>query len=630
MLINAIQQEELRVAIIKGNRLFDLDIESIGQEQKKANIYKGRVTRIEPSLDAAFIDFGAEKHGFLPLKEVSRNYFQSYSNNSNNAEGASAISGSGNQSSAAKDLLLKENQEIIVQVDKEERGTKGAALTTFISLAGSYLVLMPNNPRAGGISRRIEGSEREEMRDILSKLVIPDDMGVIVRTAGVDKSLAELQWDLDCLLKHWDAIKVASNEKPAPFLIHRESDIVIRCVRDYLREDISEILVDTPKIYEKIKNYIEQFRPDFADRIKLYQDKKSLFSRFQIEKQIETAYKHSVNLPSGGAIVIDPTEALVSIDVNSARATGGRDIEETALNTNLEAADEIARQLRLRDIGGLIVIDFIDMTPMQNQRAVADRLREALKADRARVRIGNITKFGLMEMSRQRIRPPLGEAWQETCPRCEGLGTIRSLSSLALSIIRLIEEEATVEKIGQIQAHLPVELATFLLNEKRSSITEIENRYGVRVLVIPNPYIKTPKYKIKSLQANQLRVESYKLIEMPRINPVATEEIAAIRPEEEPMVRMVHSQYPAQKIGFFAKLAKLFKTEKPAAVDKSNSKEVQQPAEVATRTSTNENYKKYYQNRTRRGNRGGRRRYPQRNPKQQSQNQSQSQSQNGG
>jgi ribonuclease E len=608
MLINAIQPEELRVAIVKGNKLFDLDIEHIGVEQKKANIYKGRVTRVEPSLDAAFVDFGADKHGFLPLKEVSRIYFHSQ------AQGLDTDSSS-QVHTHAKDIL-KEGQEIIIQVDKEERGSKGAALTTFISLAGSYLVAMPNNPRAGGISRRIEGTDREEMRDILSKLTIPDDMSVIIRTAGVEKSFEELQWDLDCLLKHWAAIKEASNARPAPFLIHRESDIVIRCVRDYLREDISEILVDSPKVYEKIKGYIEQFRPDFADRIKLYQDKTPLFSRFQIEKQIETAYKHSVNLPSGGAIVIDPTEALVSIDVNSARATGGKDIEETALNTNLEAADEIARQLRLRDIGGLIVIDFIDMSPAQNKREVEDRLRDALKADRARVRVGAITKFGLMEMSRQRIRPALGEALQVTCPRCEGLGTIRSLSSLALSIIRLIEEEATVEKTGQVQAHLPVELATYLLNEKRNNITEIEKRYGVRVLVIPNPYIKTPKYKIKSLHTSEIPTESYKLIEVPKVKPIVAEEITQLRTEEEPMVKMMSFQYPAKKSGFLAKLAKLF-------APKKVSSEKELPKAEGTGSATTEAkppYRKPYynnrrpyspNNRTRRGSRGGRNRYPQ-------------------
>jgi ribonuclease E len=593
MLINATQPEELRVAIVKGNRLYDLDIEHIGVEQKKANIYKGRITRIEPSLDAVFVDFGAEKHGFLPLKEISREYFKN----------------TDQQQSENIKNILEEGQELIVQVEKEERGNKGAALTTFTSLAGSYLVLMPNNPKAGGISRRIEGFDREEMRDNLSKLSIPENMGVIVRTAGVDKSFEELQWDLDCLLKHWEAIKAASSTLLAPFLIHRESDIVIRCVRDYLRRDINEILVDYPKVYEKIKEYIIQFRPDFANRVKLYQDKTPLFVRFQIEKQIETTYKHSVNLPSGGSIVIDPTEALVCIDVNSARATGGRGIEETALNTNLEAADEIARQLRLRDLGGLFVIDFIDMTPAQNQREVADRLRETLKADRARVRVGNITKFGLMEMSRQRIRPALSEAFQVPCPRCEGLGTIRSLSSLALSIVRLIEEEATLEKTGQVHAHVPVELATFLLNEKRESLTSIEGRYGIKVLVIPNPYLKTPKYKIKRLTNTEISVESYKLIEVPKLKPLISEEIIPIRPEEEPMVKMTPSQYPVKKIGFFAKLLKLFKPAKKLDTTLDTTQEDKAAMPNASPHHRHHQLLRQHQHgKARRGVRGGRKR----------------------
>ncbi|MCK4608073.1 MAG: Rne/Rng family ribonuclease [Gammaproteobacteria bacterium] len=523
MLINATQREELRIAIIKdNNKLYDLDVERLGVEQKKANIYKGKITRIEPSLGAAFVDYGADRHGFLPLKEINKSYFQ-------------AIPAEGSLARANVKDVLREGQEVMIQVEKEERGNKGAAITTFISLAGSYLVLMPNNSRAGGISRRIEGQERDELREALSKLTIPKDMGVIIRTAGVGKSAPELQWDLDALLQHWEAIKTAGSSRPAPFLIHRESDIIIRAMRDHLREDIIDILVDNSEVYEKIKNYILQTRPDFSEKVKLYQDKTPLFSHFQIERQIETAYQRTVNLPSGGALVIDLTEALVSIDINSARATGGKDIEETALNTNLEAADEIARQLRLRDMGGLIVIDFIDMGSIHNQREVANRLRTALNPDRARVRIGNITKFGLMEMSRQRLRPTLGEAIQTICPRCDGQGTIRSTSSLALSVIRLIEEEATTEKTAQVQAHLPVELATYLLNEKRTAVTEIEKRHGVRVLIIPNQYIKTPKYKIKRLRVSDLPrgerdIASFKLIEMPKVEITTTGETAVASP----------------------------------------------------------------------------------------------------
>lgn len=593
MLINATQREELRIALVRDNKLYDLDIERIGVEQKKANIYKGKITRIEPSLGAAFVNYGAERHGFLPLKEVAKSYFQT--------QPTETTTGRLN----IKDVL-KEGQEFMVQVDKEERGNKGAALTTFVSLAGSYLVLMPNNPRAGGISRRIDGQEREELRNVLSKLTIPEDMGVIVRTAGMSKSLAELQWDLDALLQHWQAIQDASKDRPAPFLIHRESDIVIRAMRDHLRQNIGEILVDTPAVYEKIVEYIRQTRPDFIDRLKLYQNKTPLFSHFQIEKQIETAYQHVVNLPSGGSIVIDHTEALVSIDINSARATAGKNIEETAFNTNLQAAEEIARQLRLRDIGGLVVIDFIDMLSIQHQREVGNQLREALKADRARVRIGNITKFGLMEMSRQRLRPTLREAIQIICPRCEGQGTIRSTNSLALSIIRLIEEEATVEKTAQIQAHLPIELATYLLNEKREAITEIENRQDVRILVIPNQYLKTPKYKLKRLRVSDLprgvrNIESYKLIEIPKVEIPATGEVVPAAKTEEPAVKAMIPNKPSpsyaskkEKPGLVKKLTDLFAKKEPAAKSKTS-----QPG------SYNKNKYKKRTNYTRRGTRGG-------------------------
>lgn len=483
MLINATQQEELRVALVDGQRLYDLDIESPGHEQKKANIYKGKITRIEPSLEAAFVDYGAERHGFLPLKEIAREYFPSnYS-----SHGRPNI----------KDVL-REGQEVIVQVDKEERGNKGAALTTFISLAGSYLVLMPNNPRAGGISRRIEGDDRTELKEALSSLQLPDGMGLIVRTAGVGKSADALQWDLSFRLKHWEAIKKAAEGRPAPFLIHQESNVIVRAFRDYLRPDIGEILIDNPKVLELAKEHIAALgRPDFSSKIKLYSGEIPLFSHYQIESQIESAFQREVRLPSGGSIVIDTTEALTAIDINSARATRGGDIEETAFNTNLEAADEIARQLRLRDLGGLIVIDFIDMTPVRHQREVENRLRDAVRQDRARIQIGRISRFGLLEMSRQRLSPSLGESSHHVCPRCTGTGTIRDNESLALSILRLIEEEALKENTKEVHAIVPVQVASYLLNEKRDSVSAIEKRQGgVKAIIVPNDQMQTPHYSV--------------------------------------------------------------------------------------------------------------------------------------
>jgi len=483
MLINATQQEELRVALVDGQRLYDLDIESPGHEQKKANIYKGKITRIEPSLEAAFVDYGAERHGFLPLKEISREYFPSnYS-----SHGRPNI----------KDVL-REGQEVIVQVDKEERGNKGAALTTFISLAGSYLVLMPNNPRAGGISRRIEGDDRTELKEALSSLELPDGMGLIVRTAGVGKSAEALQWDLTFRLKHWDAIKKAAEGRPAPFLIHQESNVIVRAFRDYLRPDIGEILIDNPKVLELAKEHIAALgRPDFSSKIKPYIGEIPLFSHYQIESQIESAFQREVRLPSGGSIVIDSTEALTAIDINSARATRGGDIEETAFNTNLEASDEIARQLRLRDLGGLIVIDFIDMTPVRHQREVENRLRDAVRQDRARIQIGRISRFGLLEMSRQRLSPSLGESTHHICPRCAGTGTIRDNESLSLSILRLIEEEALKENTKEVHAIVPVPIASYLLNEKRDSVNAIEKRLGgVRAIIVPNDQMQTPHYSV--------------------------------------------------------------------------------------------------------------------------------------
>ncbi|MCF6451217.1 ribonuclease E [Vibrio sp. MMG022] len=481
MLINATQKEELRVALVDGQRLFDLDIESPGHESKKANIYKGRITRIEPSLEAAFVDYGAERHGFLPLKEIAREYFpEGYT-----YQGRPSIK-----------EVLTEGQEVIVQVEKEERGSKGAALTTFISLAGSYLVLMPNNPRAGGISRRIEGDERTQLKAALSTLELPQGMGLIVRTAGVGKSAEELEWDLNVLLNHWGAIKGAADSNPAPFLIHQESNVIVRAIRDYLRRDIGEILIDSNTIYERAKEHIQLVRPDFISRVKKYEGEVPLFSHYQIESQIESAFQREVRLPSGGSIVIDPTEALTSIDINSARATKGGDIEETALNTNLEAADEIARQLRLRDLGGLVVIDFIDMTPVRHQREVENRLREAVRLDRARVQIGRISRFGLLEMSRQRLSPSLAEASHHICPRCSGTGVVRDNESLALSVLRLIEEEALKDNTAQVLAVVPVPIASYLLNEKRRSVNHIERIQEVKITVVPNSDMETPHFEV--------------------------------------------------------------------------------------------------------------------------------------
>ena len=491
MLINATQPEELRVAIVDGQKLFNLDIEIPGREQKKANIYKGKVTRVEPSLEAAFVEYGSERHGFLPLKEIARTYFSEQ-----------AIKSGGRPS--IRDAI-KEGQEIVVQVEKEERGNKGAALTTFISLAGRYLVLMPNNPRAGGVSRRIEGSDRSELRDAMSKLTIPENMGLIVRTAGLGKNEEELQWDLDYLNHLWAAIETSANEQKAPFLIYQESNVIIRSIRDHLRADIGEIVIDDPSVHDEACDFIKHVMPNYLRKIRKYDDEVPLFTRYQIESQIESAFQREVRLPSGGAIVIDHTEALTSIDINSARATKGADIEETALNTNLEAADEIGRQLRLRDLGGLFVIDFIDMTPTRNQREVENRLKEAMKQDRARVQIGRISRFGLLELSRQRLRPSLGESTsQHVCPRCDGHGFIRGVESLALSILRIIEEQTMKENTGRVIAQLPVDVATFLLNEKREAIHGIEQRQSVHVVLVPNTELMTPHYNIERVRTHEL------------------------------------------------------------------------------------------------------------------------------
>lgn len=518
ILINATHEEELRVAMVDGQRLFDLDIDTPSREQKKGNIYKGKITRVEPSLEAVFVEYGSERQGFLPLKEISKTYFRQHKDD-----------GEGNGRINVQDVLSV-GQELVVQIEKEERGNKGAALTTFISLAGRYLVLMPNSPRAGGISRRIEGDDRAELQEALRELEIPEGMGMIVRTAGVGKQTEELQWDLEYLVQLWTAIDLATKDRSAPFLVYQESNIIIRALRDYLRKDIGEILVDSPEVYQTGYDFMRMVMPHELNKFKLYQDKVPLFTRYQLESQIESAFRHEVRLPSGGALVIDPTEALISIDVNSARANKGGDIEETALNTNLEAAEEIARQLRLRDLGGLVVIDFIDMGPTRNQREVENRLRDHLKSDRARVQIGRISRFGLLEMSRQRLRPALGDAHQEVCPRCAGLGHVRGVESLGLAVLRLVEEEATKDNVSQLVVQLPVSVATFMLNEKRAQIDAIEKRHSVRLLLIPNPHLETPHYDIERIKdGNEKQTSSHQLISTPEIE-------AAVVLKEKPVM----------------------------------------------------------------------------------------------
>ena len=534
MLINATQSEECRVAMVDGQFLYDLDIEVAARSQRKASLYKAKITRIEPSLEAAFVDFGAERHGFLPFKEVAREYY------------AGKKTEAGDEPVPVKDALA-EGMELLVQVEKEERGRKGAALTTFPSLAGRYLVLMPNNPRAGGISRRIEGDERAVLREALSALEVPAGMGLIVRTAGVGKSQEELQWDLDYLLKLWGAVETAANERPAPFLVYQESNVIIRAIRDYFGKDVSEILIDDAAVYRQARDFISQVMPESAGRVRLYEGRVPLFSRFQIESQIESAFSHTVRLPSGGSIVIDHTEALVSIDVNSARATKGGDIEETALNTNVEAADEVARQLRLRDVGGLIVIDFIDMTPARNQREVENRLREALKQDRARVQLGRISRFGLLEMSRQRLRPSLGESSLRTCPTCNGRGHVRGPESLALSILRIVEEEAMKDMTGRIVARLPIEVATFLLNEKREEVFNIEKRTRVRIILVPDPSVTLPNYEVERVREEDQRHDSareasYELTA--EVDPAPAFVTETVAPADEPAVKVVSPPAP--------------------------------------------------------------------------------------
>src|SRR5580692_12897938 len=508
MLVNATQEEELRVALVDGQKLFDLSIDLPSREQNKANVYKARISRVEPSLEACFVDYGAPRHGFLPLKEVSKEFFRQPPQ--------------GGRMNIRE--LLSEGLEVIVQVEKEERGTKGAALTTFVSLAGRFLVLMPNNPRAGGVSRRIEGEDRDQMREAMNGLQIPDGMGAIVRTAGVGRSTEELQWDLNNLKTAWDAIVAANDGRPAPFLIFQESDAVTRGLRDYFSDDVGECLIDQPEAFQKAQEYMQRFMPPDAQRkLKLYQDPVPLFTRYQIESQIESAYSHKVTLPSGGSLVIAYTEALVSIDISSARSTRWGDIEATARNTSLEAAEEIARQLRLRDIGGLIVIDFIDMESTANQRAVEDMLRDAVKMDRARIQLGRLSRFGLLELSRQRLRPALSETTHINCPRCSGMGTIRGVESMSLALLRLIGEEARKERTGRVIAQVPVDVATYLMNEKRDWLNQIESRDKVSLVIVPNPHLQTPAYTLRRIRDDEKELPenstvSYQLADQPTID----------------------------------------------------------------------------------------------------------------
>src|SRR6187399_13846 len=533
MLFNATQAEELRVAIVDGQKLIDLDIESAGKVQRKSNIYKGLITRVEPSLEAVFIDYGAERHGFLPFKEIAKQFM---------------VNDGGEFGRSKMSTHLKVNQEMIVQVDKDERGNKGAALTTYISLAGRYLVLMPNNPRGGGVSRRIEGEDREELKENLDQLEYPKGMSLIARTAGIGRTAPELQWDLNYMLKLWTAIDGAAKSGKGAFLIYQESSLVIRAIRDYFTADVGEILIDTDDIYDQAQQFMAHVMPEHAARVKRYRDDAPLFSRFQIEHQIESAFSRTVNLPSGGAIVIDHTEALVSVDVNSARATRGGDIEETATRTNLEAADEIARQMRLRDLGGLIVVDFIDMEESKNRREVEQRLRDALRSDRARVQFSSISKFGLLEMSRQRLRPALSEGNHITCPRCNGTGHIRDTESSALQILRMVQEESMKDNTAAVHVQVPVEVTSFLLNEKRTEITKIELKQRVTVLLVPNKALETPNYRLERLRHDDPRLEnlqaSYTMIDEPE------EEVGITRREkgkakQEPVIKGILPETPA-------------------------------------------------------------------------------------
>lgn len=553
MLINATQPEEVRVALVDGQRLYDLDIESTAREQKKSNIYKARVVRIEPSLEAAFVDYGAERHGFLPFKEIARSLFKTEQSDKPR-NGRLSITGA-----------ISEGQEFIVQIEKEERGNKGAALSTFISLAGRYLVLMPNNPRAGGVSRQIEGSDRSEAKDAMSGLEIPEGMGLILRTAGIGKSSEELQWDLNYLSQLWGAISTAAEERPSPFLVYQESDVIIRAIRDYLRKDINEIWIDDADVHKRCHDFMSQVMPHNIEKLKFYKENDPLFTRYQIEYQIESAFAREVRLPSGGAVIIDHTEALISIDINSARATKGGDIEETALNTNIEAAEEIGRQLRLRDIGGLIVIDFIDMLNTRNQRQVENTMRESLRMDRARVQVGKISRFGLLEMSRQRLRPSLGESSHIPCPRCDGQGTIRDVESLALSVLRIIEEEAMKDMTAKIVVRVPVDAATFLLNEKRQPISEIQHRLDVEILVIPDPNMVTPQYHVQRIRLTEAKQAEHQqasyLIKAEENESLNNDLISSHKkpPAERPAVKQFSPEAPAPALVKVSLLSRIFK-----------------------------------------------------------------------
>jgi ribonuclease E len=607
MLVNATQPDELRVAITDDALLIDLDIEHPGSEQKKSNIYKGRITKIEPSLGAVFVDYGSERHGFLPIKDVSREYFLTEVNLNDEIDIRK---------------VLKEGQELVVQVEKEERGNKGAALTTFISLAGSYLVLMANNPRAAGISRRIEGEEREHIKALLAQLNIPEGMGAIIRTAGVDKSSDELKWDLEILLRYWEAIKKAAIAKPGPYLIHQEGDVIIRAIRDYLRYDIEEIIIDEAAAYERAKNYINQVRPDYLDKLKLYNDHLPLFSRFQIEQQTEEAYQRELRLPAGGSIVIDLTEALVSIDINSAKATKGGNIEETAYNTNLEAADEIARQLRIRDVGGLIVIDFIDMLSTRNQRNVENRLRDAMHIDRARIQIGRISRFGLLEMSRQRLRASLTNSTQTTCPRCSGSGTVRGVESMALSVIHLIQEHAAHSNNVTLQVQLPVDTATYLLNEKRNAIKDIETHTQATIIIIPNANLETPQYQIKEIKDERTRTTpSYHLPKIPKAESVAKRSSISKKSAEPVVNAYLKSNLPAPRKSSGGVIKRLWdlmfgpdelsrQTKKPAARKSTSQRKTtprrnpSQSGRPPAQKRSSSTKKPTEKNTTRRGNRG--------------------------
>jgi len=597
ILINAVQKEEVRVAMVDGQQLYDLDVEVPSREQKKSNVYKGKITRVEPSLEACFVDYGAERHGFLPFKEVSRMYF---------TEEAQKSSGRPDIRTA-----IKEGQEVVIQVEKEERGNKGAALTTFISLAGRYLVLMPNNPRAGGVSRRIEGEDRNLIREALSQLEIPNGMGLIVRTAGVGRNSEELQWDLDYLLQLWTAFEKAAAERPSPFLIYQESDVTTRALRDYFRSDISEVLIDSKEVYEQAMDFVEQVMPNSVNKIKYYEDTVPLFNRFQVENQIESAYRREVTLPSGGAIVIDHTEALISIDINSARATKGSDIEDTATNTNLEAADEIARQLRLRDLGGLVVIDFIDMMNNRNQRAVENRLNNAVQVDRARVQIGRISRFGLLEMSRQRLKPSLGESTQIVCPRCTGQGTIRTVESLSLSLVRIIEEEALKSGTARVDIQVPVDVATYILNEKRQAIAETEKQTGVHVLIVANPTLETPQYKVERVRKSEHdendETASYQRaekddkhnVELTQEKPIQPEKaaVSSISPGRRPTAKAPVEEKAAASTGLFGKIVSIFTGDK-----EEEAKEEKKPA--ARQSSARGRNQRSTQSRNRNSNRG--------------------------